>query len=152
MIDERGPHGIPSGFTLLELIIVMALASLMLGLGAVFVANTLPSARLAATGREISASIRQTRLLAQNRGMDLALTFDLDAMIYGVEGVGARKIPRDIAVRMVDPFAGEVRNGKYSMFFSSTGGVESAAVVLAYRKKTLIIETDPVVGYVKVRQ
>jgi general secretion pathway protein H len=152
MHDTHGPTGIPSGFTLLELIIVMALASVMLGLGSVFIANTTPSARLEATGREISASIRQTRLLAQNRGVDMALIFDLDARVYGVEGVGSRKIPREIAVKVIDPVAGDVVNGKYSLFFSSTGGVEAGAVVLGYRKKVLYIETDPVVGYVKVRR
>jgi hypothetical protein len=160
-IGMKGPHdgtkrpvncSGSAAFTLLELVIVMVLAGLMFGLGGFFVANTFPSARLASTGRDISASIRQTRLLAQNRGLDLALFFDLDARLYGVAGIGVRKIPREISIKVVDPFQGEIRNGIYSIFFSSTGSVEGGTVVLWYRKKTIYIETDPVVGYVKVHQ
>ncbi|HEY3275602.1 MAG TPA: prepilin-type N-terminal cleavage/methylation domain-containing protein [Syntrophorhabdaceae bacterium] len=140
------------GFTLLELIIVMLLASLMLGLGGVFVASTLPSARLASTARDISAAIRQTRLLAQNRGMDLALVFDLDRRLYGIEGVGVRKLPAEVSLGVVDPYSGIMRNGRYSMNFSSTGGIEGGVVVLSYKKKAIYIETDPVVGVVRLRQ
>ena len=141
------------GFTLLELIIVMLLASLMLGLGGVFVASTLPSARLASTARDISAAIRQTRLLAQNRGMDQALVFDLDRRLYGIDGVGVRKLPGEIALGVVDPYSSViVRNGRYSMNFSSTGGIEGGVVVLSYKKRAIYIETDPVVGVVRLRQ
>jgi general secretion pathway protein H len=141
-----------AGFTLLELIIVMVLASLLLGLGAVFIGNTLPNARLASVGRDISASIRQTRLLAQNRGTDLVLFFDLDHRVYGIDGIGVRKLPPDIALKVVDPYVGEIYNGKYGMYFSATGSVEGGMVVLSYRRKAIFIETDPVVGFVRVRR
>jgi len=152
MRDFRGLPTASPGFTLLELIIVMALASVMLGLGAVFVGNTLPTARLESTGREIAAAMRQTRLLAQNRGVDLVLVFDLDQRIYGIDGIGVKKLPPQIALKVVDPYVGAIYNGKYGMFFSSTGSVEGGMVVLSYRKRAIFIEADPVVGFVKVRQ
>ena len=142
--------GRPRGFTLLELIIVMALASLVLGLSALFFANTVPSARLASTGREISATIRQMRFLAQNRGEDLALIFDLDARIYGMEGYRVRRIPSEISIKAVDGVYGEIIHGKYPIIFRATGGVEGGMIVLGYRKKAVLIEMDPVVGSVKV--
>jgi general secretion pathway protein H len=146
--DHKGDHG----FTLLELILVMLLASLILGLTTVFFSNTIPSARLGAAGRELSAFIRQTRYLAQNRGEDLILTIDIDHNMYGIEGVRVRTIPAGIAIRVVDAFYGEIRNGTYPILFRATGGVESGTLVLSYRKKAVYINMDPIMGAVKVQQ
>jgi general secretion pathway protein H len=143
--------GSRAGFTLLELILVMVIASLILGLGVMFFANTLPGARLSATARELSASIRQMKFLAQNRGEDLILTVDLDMKRYGIDGVRMKAIPPDVSIMAVDPVAGEVRNGKYLISFHSTGGVEGGMLVLSARKKAVYIEMDPVVGSVRVR-
>jgi prepilin-type N-terminal cleavage/methylation domain-containing protein len=54
-----------NGFTLLEIIIVLALVTLILGLSSVFVAGFLPSAKANAAGREISGMIRHARSLAR---------------------------------------------------------------------------------------
>lgn len=151
-LPPRTPNSGPrAGFTLLELILVMALATLILGLGVVFFANTMPGARLAGTGRELSASIRQMKFLAQNRGEDLVLTVDLDTKRYGIEGVRMKAIPSEVSIMAVDPTYGEVRHGKYLISFHSTGGVEGGTLVLWARKKAIYIEMDPVMGSVKVR-
>ena len=147
-MDQRRERG----FTLLELILVMLLASLILGLVTVFFSNTVPSARLGATGRDLSAFIRQTRYLAQNRGEDLVLQIDLDHNLYGIEGMAVRTIPAGIAIRVVDAFYGEIRNGIYPILFRATGGVESGTIVLSYRKKTVFINVDPIMGAVKVQR
>jgi len=55
------------GFTLLELIIVLALVVLILGLTSLFVAGRLPSAKANAAGREIAGMIRHARSLAFRR-------------------------------------------------------------------------------------
>ena len=147
-MNHRGTRG----FTLLEMILVMLLASLVLGLVTVFFANTLPGARLAATGRELSAAIRQTRYLAQNKGEDLVLTIDIDKRMYGITGGNVKKIPPGIGIMVVDSVYGEVRSGAYPIVFRSTGGVESGTVVLAYKKKVIYIGMDPIMGSVKVQQ
>jgi hypothetical protein len=130
----------------------MTLASFMIGMAALLFANALPSARLGATGREISAAIRQMTLLAQNRGVDQVLTINLDTRQYGPEGGFMKTVPANISVIVNDPVAGEIRYGKYPILFHAGGGVEGGTVVLGYRKKTLYIQTDPVVGSVVIRQ
>jgi general secretion pathway protein H len=140
------------GFTLLELIIVMTLASLMIGMAALLFANALPSARLGSTGRDIYAAMRQMKTLAQNRGEDQILTINLDTRQYGPEGGFMKTVPANISVMVSDPVVGEIRYGKYPILFHAAGGVEGGTVVLGYRKKTLYIQTDPVVGSVVIRQ
>ncbi len=140
------------GFTLLEIIIVLFLIALLFGLATGFFANVLPSARLGATARELSTSIRQTKSLAQNRGEEMILTINLDTRQYGIEGGAVKTIPREVSITVDDPALGEIRNGKYFILFGPGGGVEGGTVVLRYKKRTFLIETDPIVGSVIVRE
>lgn len=139
------------GFTLLELLIVLFLATLILSLAAVFFANTLSSGRLNASARELSASIRHAKSLAQLKSERQTLTIDLDSKHYGIGGHGVNSIPRDIEVLVMDPFSGEIRNGKYNITFQPYGGVEGGTVILRSRKRTVSIQVDPVVGSIMIK-
>lgn len=140
------------GFTLLELIIVVVIIVLILGMSTLFFASTLPSAKLNGISREMSSMIKQARLLAQSKGEKQALIIDLDSKTYGIEGKAAKAIPSEITVRAIDPLSGEVYRGKYTLVFHDTGGIEGGTILLTYSKKTVSIETDPVVGSIVVKQ
>jgi prepilin-type N-terminal cleavage/methylation domain-containing protein len=134
------------GFTLLELIIVTVLAVLVLGLTTLFFGNALPSARFDATGRDMIATMRQMKALARNSGEDQVLTIDLDGRRYGIEGGKMKVFPAGIAVKVDDSLSGNVWSGTYPIVFHAMGGVEGGAVILSYKKKTLRVQTDPILG------
>ncbi len=139
------------GFTLLELLIVLTLAVLMVGLSAVIFTNTLSSSRLNATAREISASIRQARTLAQIHGARQTVTIDLDAKQYGVEGRTMTRVPADVNIKVTDTFSGDLYSGKYYIVATTTGAVNGGTIVLWNKKKTVTIQLDPIVGAVVIR-
>lgn len=139
------------GFTLLELIVVMFLISLILGLSAIFFANTLPSGRLNATVREMTAMIKYARSFASINGEPQTVTIDLDAKHYGIEGRGYRKIPADVNIMLIDVLEGEIYKGQYHLIFYATGGVDAGNIILWNDKKKVSIQMDPVVGSVVVR-
>jgi prepilin-type N-terminal cleavage/methylation domain-containing protein len=149
--DIRHPK-FPSGFTLLELTVVLFLMALVLGLSPFFLAKTLSSTRLNASGRDLSATIRQARSLAQFSGTTQSVLLNLDTNRYGIEGRGIRNIPLDIRVRVIDPFFGEVQSGTYRMLFDPAGGVEAATIDLSNGKRMIRIVTDPIVGTVTLKQ
>ncbi len=138
----------PGGFTLLELVVVMTLAGLVLGLATLLFANTLPSVRLSATGREIFAAIRHMNNVAQHKGEDQVLVINLDTRQYGAEGAAMKNMPSLLSVRIEDPFSGDITKGKYRIFFHAEGGVEGGTVIISYKKRTIRIGTDPIVGAV----
>jgi len=140
------------GFTLLELILVVVIIVLVLGLATLFFANTISSTKLNGLSRDISSTIKQARFLARNKGETQTLIIDLDAKTYGIEGRDAKPIPQEITAKIIDPLSGEVFRGKYSLIFHSTGGIEGGTILLTYSKKTIAIETDPVVGSIVVKQ
>ncbi|MEJ2697494.1 MAG: prepilin-type N-terminal cleavage/methylation domain-containing protein [Candidatus Sulfobium sp.] len=134
------------GFTLLELLIVLFLMTLMLGLSSVFFANTLPSGRFHATAREIAATVRHARSLAQIQGRDQTLLINLDTREYGIKGLKTVAIPEGISIRIEDPFYGDIKEGKYTFTFHSYGSAEGGTIVLWDDKRSVTISLDPVEG------
>jgi len=139
-----------NGFTLLELIMVLFLITLIIGLSAVFLGNTLPSSRFNATVRDISATVRHARSLAQTQGEVQTIILDLDTKQYGIEGRTIRDIPSDIYIKIIDPLSGEIQKGKYRFVLNAIGGAEGT-IVLWNNKRTVSIQMDPIVGTVVVK-
>jgi len=140
------------GFTLLELIVVLFIISIILGMSAVFFANTLPSNKFNATVREIVATIRHARSLAQVNSQTETITIDLDAKRYGLEGRAEKIIPPAVYVKVVDTFSGDITTGKCQIIFPAYGGAEGGTIILWDKKKTVTIRLDPVVGSVVTKQ
>ncbi len=149
--SRRGGTGGEAGFTLLELIIVMFLITLMLGLSAAFFANTLPSGRFNATAREIASAIRQARHLAALNGEKQVITIDMDSGRYGIEGRSEKSLPPGIAIKVIDPLAGDITNGKYHMTFHAAGSSEGGTIVLWNSSRAAHISIDPVAGAVIIK-
>jgi general secretion pathway protein H len=140
-----------NGFTLLEIIIVLALVTLILGLSSVFVAGFLPSAKANAAGREISGMIRHARSLARMNRESRSVLIDLDNRTYGIEGLATKSFPPEALVRIIDPFSGEIVGGKYPIVFSPAGGMRGGTIVLSWGKKVMRIELDPIAGAVLLK-
>jgi len=137
-----------AGFTLLEIAVVLFLIMLILGLSGVYFSGNLASVRIDSTGREVLATMRYARSMARMNHEKQILTLDLDAKSYGIEGHSSRNIPQEIRIRVLDPFSGEIVNGKYSMIFPSSGAAGSGTIILSNNRKELSILTDPVIGSV----
>ena len=140
-----------NGFTLLEIIVVLFLITLILGLSTVFFAGYLPSVKLNATGREIAGTIRHARSLARMNMESRTVMIDLDGRTYGIEGLGTKPFPPDTLVRVIDPFSGEITRGKYPIVFHPSGGMSGGTLLLTSGKKTVRIETDPILGAVIIK-
>ena len=138
-----------SGFTLLEVIIVLTLVVLMLGLSTIYFAGFLPAVKFNATGREISATIRHARSLARMNMQTQRLIIDLDERTYGMAGQAAKDIPPNVLIRIDDPASGEILHGKYSLIFHPSGGMEGGAILLSGGKKKMRIDMDPIKGTTK---
>jgi prepilin-type N-terminal cleavage/methylation domain-containing protein len=139
-----------SGFTLLEMIMVLFLITVIIGLSAVFLGNALPSSRFNATVRDITATVRHARCLAQIQGEAQTIILDLDSKQYGIEGRAIKDIPSDIYIKIIDPLSGEIQKGKYRFVLNAIGGAEGT-IVLWNNKKTVSIQMDPVVGTLVVK-
>jgi len=141
------------GFTLLEMLLVLFLISLIVGISAVVLTRSLPSQKVDSVAREIMATFRQARSDAIASGKWQILNFDLEEKSYGIEGGRPpRHIPAEVSLKIIDPFAGEVFTTGYRFVFSPSGVAEGGTIILSAGKKTVTLETDPVIGAVISRK
>lgn len=140
-----------SGFTLIELMIVLFLGTLILGLTAMFFAQALAAGRLHATARELSATIRQARALAKINDTRQVVFFDLDGREYGLEGYGRKKIPAQVTLKVLDPYEGEIVQGHYRLVLEANRGLEGGLFQLSSKKRLVQIQIDPILGSTVIR-
>jgi type IV fimbrial biogenesis protein FimT len=66
-----------TGFTLIELMIVIAVIAIAGGIGAVSLSKYAPDYRLYSAARELQSTLQQARLLAVKRRVPVAVSFDV---------------------------------------------------------------------------
>jgi general secretion pathway protein H len=121
------PSTLAPGFTLLELLVVLALATLLLALAPPLITSALPGVELKAAARRVTSGLRLAREEAIRSGRDRAFLIDVEERLIEVEGgYRSTSLPQDLDVKleaaeqeMISDQAGGVR------FFpdgSSTGG------------------------------
>ena len=112
------------GFTLLELMVVLAIAALLIASMPFAVIKAYESMQYRATVRHVITGLKQTRLEAMRRGRDVAFVVELDRREYGMEGK-SEQYPEQVELRLVvaDTEAG-ARSGSIRFYpdGSSTGG------------------------------
>jgi hypothetical protein len=95
--------------------------------------------------------MKYARSLARIHGKPHTLIIDLDAKKYSIEGRGAKDIPDDMNIKVIDPISGELYTGQYQFVMHPAGKIEGGTIVVWNAKKTVTIQLDPVVGAVVIK-
>lgn len=115
------------GFTLVELLVVLALGSLLLALTPPLITAALPGVELKAGARRAAGALRQTREIAIAKGAEAVWLIDTESGHYQIEGQARRgALPDGIDIELVAA-RDELRNERIGgvRFFpdgSSSGG------------------------------
>jgi general secretion pathway protein H len=147
------PAGTEAGFTLLELLVVLAILGLAVALAVPAFDRVMPGLELKATARGVAAALRQARGLAVSSNREVAVTIDVNAHTLdpGRGRPAAQLDPRfDLRLytatdELVGGSAGNIR------FFpdgTSTGG--RVRVVYGTRKYDVLVNW--ITGVVTIRE
>ena len=141
----------PNGFTLVELLVVLTVIGLIIALAPIALYRTMPSLELRTTTRELAAALRNTRSAAIRDNREMALTLDVEAGWYRLDGrEGEQEIDPEIELKLLTAtIEAENENVGRIRFFpdgTSTGG----QITLARGEDTYYILVDWLSGRVEI--
>jgi general secretion pathway protein H len=135
------------GFTLVELLVVLAILAVVTALATPSFSRTLASARLRTAASDVRTSLARGRALAVSAAKERTVAFDLSRGEFGVDNETARVLPGTIRLGAVLP--GEERRERGSVrvrFFPDGSGDEAEISVTAEDGGTLRVTVDPLTG------
>jgi general secretion pathway protein H len=94
--------GYNTGFTLLELLVVLTIAALLTALVPPLYSNAVPGAKLKTTTREFAIALREARSSAITRSSQIDLRLLADPPSYAVGSDAAVRLPQGVVISAYD--------------------------------------------------
>jgi general secretion pathway protein H len=113
------------GFTLIELMVVLAIIAVLLAVAPVALQRYRESSDYRDTLRTMAAGLAEARRAAISGGRVVAFSVDLGARQYGVEGRPARELPESLTIRATvadTDLVGSVARIRFYPSGNATGG------------------------------
>ena len=151
----RGPA--PGGFTLLELLVVLAIAGLLTSLVPSLISAVVPGARLHADAREMAVFLRAARNDAVTGGRAIDVIFEPADRRYQRTDRPARRLAEDVTLTVEPGHAAFSRgpaddpdNGTVPIRFYPDGTSVGAGIVLRRGNSAYSVEVDWLLGSARV--
>ncbi len=140
-----------AGFSLLELLIALAILALATTIAGVALSRSSAGFRFDAAAQELALNLREAQARALRSGRDVALAIDLDRRAYRVQADPAVQLPADIELRVVS--AGEVMAGdRPAIVFSPEGGSTGGSITMRLQDRSAVITVDWLTGAVTLAE
>ena len=153
MRRQATKSGTDTGFTMLELITVLALVALAAGLVMPRLSATRQNLKVKALAVQLVSSLKMARAAALKSNIDQALVVDVKGRRYWAEGsVPPKALPRDIAVSF-EVAAGEATgNGSQGRLrFRPDGTASGGKLKISSGTEAALISVDWLTGNIALR-
>ncbi|MEA3278177.1 MAG: GspH/FimT family pseudopilin [Pseudomonadota bacterium] len=142
---------LPRGFTLLELLVVLAIATLLLAVTPPLITAALPGVELKAAARRTTAGLRLAREEAIRRGRDASLVLDVEARSFEVEGdFRAVRLPDDVTLRLVAAESEMLSDQVGAIRFFPDGSSTGGRIVLSREGKGYQVGVEWLTGRIRM--
>ena len=139
------------GFTLLELVVVLALAVLLVAIVPPLLTAALPGVELKSASRRIAAGLRLAREEAIRRGQDVAFTLDLEKHRYQIDGpFRALQLPKDIELKLIAAASEMQGEERGAIRFFPDGSATGGRILLAREGKGWQVGVQWLSGHVRL--
>lgn len=145
------PSTLSQGFTLLELVVVLAIAALLLAVTPPLITSAFPGVELKASARRVAAGLRLAREEAIRSGGDIAFTLDLEARAFEVDG-GFRdgKLPEGLELRLEAAETEMINEHKGAVRFFPDGSSTGGRIILAYEERGFQVGIEWLTGRIRM--
>jgi general secretion pathway protein H len=146
-----GPrHRRASGFSLLEVLLVMLLVAAISVLAAAAVTGGFSGMRLRSDAKEIAAQLRYTRAQAISTGRAQRFVIDPAAHAWAAPNDRTGEIPKQFAVTFIGAREVQPQQGQGAILFFPDGASTGGRVQLAWKKAAWNVNVTWLTGEVKV--
>ena len=143
----------PRGFTLVELLVVLAIMTMMLVIAAPYAATALPGVSLTRAAHDVAAGLRTARSLAISRNRETAFRLDLAARRFTVDdGRAARTLDGALDITLVTARAAVEDDDVGAIVFYPDGSSTGGRVTLALDERDYHVDVDWLTGRVSIRE
>lgn len=156
----KNQHHLIAGFTLLELLIVLAIASLLVSLVPSLISAAIPGAKLQLASRNIASTLRDSRNKAVSAGRDIDVIISFDPPQYAVGDGSPRYLPDDVNVIVrqntdinSDSSFSDLRsrsNDRFKIRFYPDGSSSGAIITLQQDRLAYIVTVEWLLGRVSL--
>ena len=140
-----------TGFTLIELIVVLAIAGLIMAVTPPLLSKAMPGLQLKSTARQLAAGLRFARGRAVSQRTEAAMTLDLEARTATVDGrEGTLSIPDDLDLELVSTVAELEDESRGRIRFYPDGSSTGGRITLGYQGNGYDLDVDWLTGRVSI--
>lgn len=138
------------GFTLVELLVVLAAIAVLLGIAAPFVAGGDQSAGLRHDAGALAAALRETRAQAIAEARETTLTLDLEARLFHREALPPVALEHSETIRFTAAASEVETRERARVRFFADGSATGGRVVLAGAERKIAVAVHWLTGRVEV--
>ena len=143
--------GKQSGFTLLELIIVLVIAAAMMSIVPPMISSALPGTQLKSASRQIAAGLNYARNHALTSGKESTLVLDLEKKTFVVSGRGKTyDLPGDLALKLFTAESEMLSEEVGGIRFFPDGGSTGGRITLSSGQRAYAVDVDWLTGRVRI--
>jgi general secretion pathway protein H len=148
----RPPWVAPSGFSLIEVLVALAVLGLVAAAAAVALSAAVERERFRTAAREIAAALRSARQSALAKHAETTFTLDLERKTYLIDGAADRSLdaPKDSVLTLITASTERREEAKGSIRFFSDGSSTGGSVTITFRNRRERIAVDWLTGRVEV--
>lgn len=149
---SAGSSRAPRGYTLLELLVVLAIMAGMLATVPPLFSSATSGTELRAAARQMSAALRQARSSAITGRAPVAFILDLERQRYQVEGRPEVALPAGLELTLLTAESELQGNGRGAIRFYADGSSSGGRITLATSTAAETIEVAWLSGRVALRE
>ena len=148
------------GFTLLELLVVLAIAGLLVTVVPAAISAAVPGTKLKVATRDLALTLRQARSLAIVLGKETDVVIATEPAQYVIAGSTPTTLPRNMQLDVrgaavanstqFAAFAGTSARDKFTVRFYPDGSASGAAIKVSQGRGAYLVDVNWLMGSVNV--
>lgn len=140
-----------NGFTLLEIMVVMAIMIFILAIIPPLFSNVISGTQVKSATRQLAAGLQYTRSQAISKQKEMTLTLDIDKKLFQVgEKVRSIKVPDDTEISLITARSEQTTTHAGRIRFFPDGSSTGGQIKLAHAAKEFLVDVHWLTGKVQI--